>query len=387
MTRAGAADPPRPLDGVRVVEFCQIAAGPFAGMLLADFGADVVKVEPPEGDAMRTWPPLSGGYSENFASLNRGKRSIALNLKDPGDLAVARQLVMQSDVLVENNRPGAMQRLGLGWDWFGPRKPSLVYCSISAFGQDGPRGDEGGFDVTIQAAAGVMSVTGEPDGAPVKAGVPLADFASGLYAAYAIAARLAQVRAGGSGGTIDVPMFGTTLAISALQTSEFFGTGRNPRKLGSAHPRNAPYQAYAARDGWFVIAAGNNRLWEKVCDVVAGDDLRTDPRFANPSLRATHQAVLKDLLEPRFLHHPAAHWLQAFAAVGVPCAPINGYREALADPQTDHLRLVQSQTLPGGSATRTVVCPVRLDGRLVSVQTRPPALGEHGDALRASLPR
>ena len=148
---------PRPLEGVKVVEFCQIASGPFCGMLLADFGAEVVKVEPPEGDAMRTWPPLSDGYSENFASLNRGKQSIALDLKQPQDLALARQLVLDADVVVENSRPGAMQRLGLGWDWFAPRKPSLIYCSISAYGQDGPRGTEGGFDLTIQAAAGVMN--------------------------------------------------------------------------------------------------------------------------------------------------------------------------------------------------------------------------------------
>ena len=270
MTRPSDAVDTRPLAGVKVVEFCQIASGPFTGMLLADYGAQVVKIEPPEGDAMRTWPPLSAGYSENFASLNRGKQSIALDLKHPDGLDMARRLALQADVLVENSRPGAMQRLGLGWDWFAPRKPSLVYCSISAFGQDGPRGAEGGFDVTIQAAAGVMSVTGEPGGAPVKAGVPLADFASGLYAAFTIAAVLARVRAGGAGAHIDVPMFGATLGISALQTSEFFGTGRNPRKLGSAHPRNAPYQAYAAREGWFVIAAGNNRLWQQVCAVVGG---------------------------------------------------------------------------------------------------------------------
>jgi crotonobetainyl-CoA:carnitine CoA-transferase CaiB-like acyl-CoA transferase len=344
-----------------------------------------VKVEPPEGDAMRTWPPLSAGYSENFASLNRGKRSIALDLKTSEDLDLARRLVMEADVLVENSRPGAMQRLGLGWDWFQPRKPSLVYCSISAFGQDGPRGTEGGFDVTIQAAAGVMSVTGEPEGAPVKAGVPLADFASGLYAAFSIASVLARVRAGGPGGHIDVPMFAATLGISALQTSEYFGTGRNPRKLGSAHPRNAPYQAYAASDGWFVIAAGNNRLWQQVCAVVGTAELLQDTRFATPALRAQHQAALKDLLDPHFAQRTATQWLQAFADAGVPCAPINGYGEALADPQAQHLELVQSQTLPGGTHTRTVGCPVRLDGQPVAVDTRPPALNEHGPALRAEV--
>ena len=370
-----APSPARPLAGVRVVECCQIASGPFCGLLLADFGAEVIKIEPPEGDAMRQWPPINGGFSENFASLNRGKRSLALDLKNPRDLEVARTLIIDADVLVENSRPGAMQRLGLGWDWFGPRKPQLVYASISAYGQDGPRGAEGGFDVTIQAAAGVMSVTGEPDGAPVKAGVPLADFASGLYAAYGIAALIARVRAGGPGGPIDVPMFAATLAISALQTSEYFGTGRNPVKLGSAHPRNAPYQAYPAADGHFVIAAGNNRLWQAVCQVVGTPELLADERYATPTLRARHQRELKAALDPHFLRQGVQHWLQAFAAAGVPCAPINGYAEALADPQAVHLQLVRAQVLPGGHATHTVGCPVRLDGQPLAVDTAVPALG------------
>ena len=371
-----------PLAGVRVVEFCQVAAGPFCGMLLADFGAEVIKVEPREGDGLRQWPPIRNGFSENFASLNRGKRSLVLDLKDPADRDVARALVLDADVLVENNRPGVMQRLGLGWDWFGPRKPGLVYCSISAYGQSGPRAAEGGFDLTIQAAAGVMSVTGEPDGAPVKCGVPLADFTAGLYGAFSIASMIARVRAGGPGGQLDVPMFATTLAIAALQTSEYFGTGRNPRKLGSAHPRNAPYQAYRARDGWFAIAAGNDRLWRAVCDVVAMPELLSDERFASTTLRAAHQAELKDLLEARFADAEAGDWLARFAKAGVPGAPINGYAEALADPQVQHLGLVQPMTMPGGTDTRTVVCPVRIDGAAVPVDTRAPALGEHDRELR-----
>ena len=377
-----------PLAGVRVVEFCQVASGPFCGMLLADFGAEVIKIEPPEGDSMRQWPPLNGGFSENFASVNRGKRSVVLNLKDAADLERARALVGAADVLIENNRPGAMQRLGLGWDWFAPRHPSLVYCSISAYGQDGPRGGEGGFDLTIQAAAGVMSVTGEPDGEPVKAGVPVSDFSSGLYAAFSIAAVLNRVRAGGAGGHIDVPMFGATLAISALQTSEYFGTGRNPRKLGSAHPRNAPYQAYAAADGWFAIAAGNNKLWQQVCATVGVNELLADARFTSPTHRATHQQALKALLDPHFARQPLAHWLAAFAAAGVPCAPINGYGDALADPQALHLGLVREQRLPGGHATHTVGCPVRLDGQAIAVDTQVPALGAHaaGFAPRPESP-
>ncbi len=392
-----------PLAGVRVVEFCQIASGPYCGMLLADFGAEVTKIEPLEGDAMRQWPPLNQGYSENFASINRGKRSVSLDLKNPADLEVARALALQADVLIENSRPGAMARLGLGWDWFEPRKPALIYCSISAFGQDGPRGGEGGFDLTIQAAAGVMSVTGEADGAPVKAGVPLSDFASGLYAAYSIAALLARVRggaagagarahaghtgaaAGAHGGHIDVPMFATTLAISALQTSEYFGTGRNPRKLGSAHPRNAPYQAYQAADGWFAIAAGNNALWQRTCATIGVPELLGDARFTSPTLRAAHQAELKALLDPHFKARGLQHWLAAFAAAGVPCAPINGYGEALADAQATHLQLVRPQTLPGGQLTRTVGSPVRLNGLAIDVNTAPPALGEHNARARASL--
>lgn len=384
-----------PLAGIRVIEFCHVAAGPFCGMLLADYGAEVTKVEPLDGDAMRQWPPITHdaneiGFSENFASINRGKRSIALDLKDPASRDLARDLVLASDVVIENNRPGAMARLGLGWDWFGPRKPSLIYCSISAFGQDGPRGAEGGFDLTIQAAAGVMSVTGEPEGAPVKAGVPLVDFGAGLYGAYSIAAMVARVRAGGPGGHLDVPMFATTIAMSALQTSEYFGTGRNPRKLGSAHPRNAPYQAFRSQDGWFAIAAGNNKLWQQVCEIAGTPELLTEARFASPTLRAANQADLRDLLEARFADDTTGNWLARFAPAGVPCAPINGYAQALSDPQTTHLQLVQPMTLPNGVQTRTVGCPVRINGEVVAIDTHPPAIGEHNsrviDALRLGHP-
>jgi crotonobetainyl-CoA:carnitine CoA-transferase CaiB-like acyl-CoA transferase len=372
-----------PLAGLSVVEFCQVASGPFCGMLLSDFGADVVKVEPPEGDSLRQWPPLRDGFSENFASLNRGKRSVLLNLKDSADLERARDLVLKSDILVENNRPGAMQRLGLGWDWFKARKPSLVYCSISAYGQSGPRSAEGGFDLTVQASGGVMSVTGEADGPPVKCGVPVSDFTAGLYAAYSIAAKMADVRAGGPGGHIDVPMFSTTLAIAALQTSEYFGTGENPRKLGSAHPRNAPYEAFEASDGWFVIAAGNNKLWLAVCEVVGLPGLAADSRFASPSLRASHQGLLKSLLQPAFSAKTVAQWLDIFARAGVPNAPINGYAEALTDPQAKHLELVRTLELPGGARTSTVASPVRLDGKAIPMRDGVPRLGQHTTALFA----
>ncbi|MBY4599145.1 CoA transferase [Ottowia caeni] len=381
------ANDKRPLSGVKVIEFCQVAAGPFCGMLLADYGAEVIKIEPPEGDTLRQWPPIKNGDSENFASLNRSKRSIALDLKNPEDLELARKLVLEADVLVENNRAGAMERLGLGWSWFKQRKPSLIYCSISAYGQDGPRSGEGGFDLTMQAAGGVMSVTGEADGAPVKCGVPISDFTAGLYAAFSISSALARLRAEGEnaqGCHIDVPMFATTLAVGALQTSEYFGTNRNPRRLGSAHPRNAPYQAFKCADGWFAIAAGNNKLWRSVCEVANTPALLADERFGTPSLRAANQEALKDLLEVEFSRSTIQDWVGRFAAAGVPSAPINGFAEALADPQSKHLQLVQPMMLPGGTETRTVACPVRFDGAIFNVDTRPPALNEHGLDLRSS---
>src|SRR5690606_19551565 len=220
------------------------------------------------GDTLRSWPPIRDGYSENFASLNRNKRSITLNLKDEGDRELARRLAKDADVLIENNRPGVMARLGLGFEDLRKVNPRLIYCSISAYGQSGPRAQEGGFDLTIQAMSGIMSVTGEPDGPPVKCGVPLAGFSAGLYAAFSNAAALRAVAAGAPGTHIDVPMLGATLGIAALQTSEYFGNGVDPVKLGSVHPRNAPYQAFRCADGYFGMAAGNNALWKSVCDVV-----------------------------------------------------------------------------------------------------------------------
>ncbi|WP_020206844.1 MULTISPECIES: CaiB/BaiF CoA transferase family protein [Cupriavidus] len=372
-----------PLLGVKVVEFCTVAAGPFCGMLLSDMGAEVVKVEPPDGDTLRQWPPLSDGYSENFASLNRNKQSVALNLKDPADLALARSLILDADVVIENNRPGVMDRLGLGYASFREDKPGLVYCSVSAYGQSGPRAGEGGFDLTIQAAAGVMSVTGEPGGAPVKCGVPLADFASGLYGAFAIASALARVRAGGAGAHIDVPMYGCTLGIAALQTSEYFGNGRSPAKLGSAHPRNAPYQAFQAADGYFAIAAGNQKLWLEVVRVVDLPALAQDARFATTRDRAANQAALKVLLEERFATAGVDHWIAAFNAAGVPHARINDYAAALDDPQVEHMDWVRPLTLPGGHRTRTFASPLRFDGQGLPIRRDPPALGEHNAAIRA----
>jgi crotonobetainyl-CoA:carnitine CoA-transferase CaiB-like acyl-CoA transferase len=374
-----------PLQGVRVIEFCNVAAGPFCGMLLADMGADVIKVENPDGgDSLRQWPPLTGGFSENFASVNRNKRSVTLDLKDPGDKARARDLVLGADVLIENNRPGVMDRLGLGYASFRAEKPALVYCSISAYGQEGPRAQEGGFDLTMQAMAGIMSVTGEPGGPPVKCGVPLSDFCAGLYGAFAIASVLRRVKEGGEGEHIDVSMLGTSLGVAALQTSEYFGTGRDPAKLGSAHPRNAPYQAFRAKDDYFAMAAGNNSLWKAVCEVIGMPQLLADERFATTTLRARNQAALKEILEREFAKHGAEELIGRFRAAGVPCTPINTYSKALADPQVAHMQWIQEIALPGGGKARTFASPLRFSGRGFAIRRDPPALGEHNDEVFGS---
>jgi len=381
---------PLPLHGVRVIEVCNVAAGPYCGMLLADMGADVIKVENPDGgDTLRSWPPISDGYSENFASLNRNKRSVTLNLKEPADLQLLQVLASEADVLLENNRPGVMDRLGVGYQVLSELNPRLIYCSISAYGQSGPRSQEGGFDLTIQAMSGIMSITGEADGPPVKCGVPLADFSAGLYAAFGIVAALRHAEATGQGTHLDVPMLGATLGIAALQTSEYFGSGGDPVKLGSAHPRNAPYRVFRSRDGYFGMAAGNNALWKSVCSTLGREDLLKDDRFQSPTLRARHQGALLEILEKEFDAADTATWLQRFRDAGVPCAPINTYSDVLQDPQVEHMGWVQPMELPNGVKTRTFISPVQMSGVNLPVTRRPPGLGEHNtevlDPLRARM--
>ena len=375
-----------PLQGVKVIEFYQVAAGPFCGMLLADMGADVIKVEHPKGgDSLRQWPPLTNGFSENFASLNRNKRSVALDLKDSGDLEKARALVLSADVVIENNRPGVMARLGLDYESLRGCKPSLIYCSISAYGQTGPRAQEGGFDLTMQAMSGIMSVTGEPGGAPVKCGVPLSDFCAGLYAAFSVASVLNKVRRDGQGEHIDVSMLGASLGVAALQTSEYFGKGEDPAKLGSAHPRNAPYQAFKAGDGYFAMAAGNDNLWRIACTQIDRLDLLEDTRFTSTSLRARNQVALRDILETEFAKYSCKELIERFASAGVPCTPINSYSQVLADPQVEAMGWVQQIELPGGAHAKIFASPLRLSGQGLPILRNPPALGAHNDEVFAEL--
>jgi len=374
-----------PLQGIRVVEFCQVLAGPFAGCLLADMGADVIKVESPEGDLMRQWPPILDGYSQYFASVNRNKRSVVLDLKQHADQAVACRLVRSADIMLENFRPGVMARFGLDYATLSGDHPALVYCSVSAFGQTGPRATEGGFDMTVQAMSGVMSVTGERDGRPAKCGIPIADFSAGLYAAFSVTAALHKARTTGQGDHIDISMLGSMLGIANLQTSELFGTGRDPVRLGSAHPLNAPYAAFCCRDGYFALAAGTNKLWIAACDAIGRLDLTRDARFASPTLRAQHQEILRDLLEAEFIKYDAGDLLSRMNTRGVPCAPLYSYSQVLADPQVKHMGWVEDIMLPNGTPTKTVVSPQRVSGQRLGVRRAPPALGEHTAEVLSEL--
>ena len=379
----------KPLSGIRVIELGQIAAGPFASSLLADLGADVIKIENPKGgDGMRQWPPLNisqqknnEAYSENFASVNRNKRSVALNIKDPSDVSLLKRLISKATILIENYRPGVLKKLGLGYDDLKKINKKLIYCSISGYGQTGPYSDKGAFDVTVQAISGIMSVTGEKDTSPVKCGVPIGDFCTGLYASYTIMAMLRRVEQSGEGTHIDCSMIGSLLGISALQTSEYFGNNKAPEKLGSAHSRNAPYQAFKASDAFFVIAAGNDKLWFEVCEAVEMEHLKNDTRFKTQSDRAKNQNELSKILTKMFIKHNVKHWLKEMDKRKVPCAPINNFETILKDKHIKHMEIVKPITLPNGSQTYSVAFPISIEGVETKDLKMPPELGEHNEEV------
>ncbi|NHN29146.1 CaiB/BaiF CoA transferase family protein [Paenibacillus agricola] len=376
-----------PLSGIKVLEFGQIAAGPFAGLLFADLGADVVKVERPDvGDSMREWPPFFANdegeaFSSNFSSLNRNKRSIAVDFKSTEQLARLKELCTKADVIIENFRPGVLGKFGLGYDSLSQLNPKLIYCSISGYGQEGAYSQKGAFDVTIQAISGLMSVTGEEHGEPVKCGVPVADFVAGLYGAYSIVASILQAERSGQGAYIDCSMLASVLGISALQTSEYYGNQVAPKRMGSAHPRNAPYQGYHASDKPFVIAAGNDKLWREVCAAVDLPALADDSRFVSQALRAHNQKELAVILQQVFQSKTAVQWLEEFDRRGVPCAPINNFADILNDQAVLDSGLLHELPLPNNTNTTTVGYPVKLSGYEFQVYRQPPLKGEHNDQL------
>lgn len=376
-----------PLSGLKVIEFGQVAAGPFTGMLLADLGADVVKIERPDGgDAMRLWPPLleneeGENFSGNFASLNRNKRSVMIDLYNSADLEKLKCMIAEADVFIENYRPGILRKFDLDYESVKKMNSKLVYCSISGFGQNGPYSNKGAFDVTIQAMSGLMSVTGEEHGPAVKAGIPVGDFVTALYGAYCIMVGLSNVARSKEGTYIDCSMLGSLLGISALQTSEYYGTGNSPKALGSAHPRNAPYQGYASKDRHFVIAAGNDKLWKSVCQIVDKCELANDERFSSQVLRAKNQKELSAILQPIFLTATAEEWLEKFDHAGVPCAPINDFEEILKDSHVTSMNIIKETKLPNGTTTKDIGFPIKMSNFNFEIFRNAPKLGEHNDEV------
>ncbi len=295
------------------------------------------------------------------------------------------KLIRDADVLVENNRPGVMDQLGLGYAEVSQVNPLLVYCSISAFGQTGQRAQEGAFDVKMQAISGIMSVTGEIGQAPVKCGVPLRDFGTGLHSSFHIAAALFERLFTGQGRHIDASMLGCSFGMAPLQVGEFLGTGNDPQPIGSRHPRNAPYQAFKAADEYFVLAAGNQRLFEIVCRKIGRSDLIDDERFSSTATRAKYQSQLSEILEGEFASNSASFWYDLFSKAGVPAAPIDKYSEVLKDPQVVDLQWVQPLELPGQSITHTFAHPVRHGGQNLPIRLRPTTLNEHKDEILSEL--
>jgi formyl-CoA transferase len=371
---------PLPLAGVRVLEISQVMAGPYACMLLADLGADVIKIEPPGGGDQTRGSmgfKMKGPDSMGFLNMNRNKRSVALNLKSEGGRTVLLRLVKDADILVENYRPGAMKRLGLGYDDVKALSPRLVYTSISGFGQTGPWADRPGFDLMAQAMSGVMSVTGYPGGPPVKAGVPVADIGCALFAIYATLAAYIGAKATGQGQYIDAALFDSALAFSVWDICDYWGTGKPPEPLGTANKMTAPYQAMAASDGYFVMGANNQKLWEKLCTLMDRRELLQDERFSTISLRLANRAALQEELERTFRERPKEHWVEALLAAGLPAGPILTYPEAFESEHGKARRMRMEIDHPIEGKVPNIGFAVKLSGTPQQVRRHPPLLGEH----------
>jgi crotonobetainyl-CoA:carnitine CoA-transferase CaiB-like acyl-CoA transferase len=373
-----------PLEGVRVLELANFMAGPFAGMLLSDQGADVVKVEQPGvGDASRHSPPLVNGEGAGFMSINRGKRSLAINLKAPEGKAAFRRLVEQADVLIENFRPGTMNDLELGPDALLELNPRLVFCSISGFGQTGPWRERAGLDLIAQATSGLMSITGEPGGAPVKAGAPVADLTTGLYAAFSIMAALRERERSGRGQYVDLSLFECALSLGIWETGLYFATGEVAEPLGSAHRASAPYQAFRCADGYITLGATTPAIWAGMCRALGLDELHDDPRFATNIVRKKNEHELAELIEQVTRTQPRAHWLARLDAQGVPAGPINRYDEALAAEHTLARGMVADVEHPRAGKQKLVASAVHMSRTPPRRPRAAPLLGEHGEEVLA----
>ncbi|MBK6007308.1 CoA transferase [Ramlibacter ginsenosidimutans] len=366
---------PLPLANCVVVELGHSVAAPFAGQILADLGAEVIKVEKPAGDDARHWgPPFVDGASATFQSLNRSKRSLVLDLRDPRCFAQLNALIDErADVVLQNMRPGQVEQLALDAATLRSRKPSLVYCNLGAFGGAGPLADRPGYDPLMQAFSGIMSVVGEPGGNPVRVGPSIVDMGSGMWAALGIVSLLMRRQATGEGGLVDVSLFETAAAWMTMYAAQYLASGKLPGKNGSGQTGIVPYRAYRTADGDLVVAAGNNDLFRRLAAVLRHPEWAQDPRFADNPSRVENAAALYALLEPCFLEQTNAQWTELLDAAGVPCAPVQDVAGMLAHPQTQALGLVQPVA---GSSIPMIGLPMRLDGERPVPRSCSPRLGE-----------
>jgi crotonobetainyl-CoA:carnitine CoA-transferase CaiB-like acyl-CoA transferase len=376
----------RPLDDLIVVDLTRALAGPYCTMMLADLGARVIKVETPSGgDDTRGWgPPFLEGESAYFLSINRNKQSLALNLKDPRGKRLALRLLHRADILVENFRPGAMDRLGLGYAAVHQAVPRLVYCSISGFGQTGPYRDRAAYDLIVQGMGGIMGITGEPDGAPMRVGVAIADICAGMFAAYGILAALRVRERAGTGQWVDAAMLDGQVAWMTYMAANYFATGADPPRAGSAHINLVPYQPFPTRDGFVNVAVGSEGLWQKFCGALE-IPIAGDPRFATNAERVRHRQELLDALLPIFARRTTAEWTQRLLAAGVPAGPIYSMHEVMEDPQVRQRDMVVELRHPRAGSIRVNGVPVRLSDTPGAVAAPPPMLGEHTDAILREL--
>jgi CoA:oxalate CoA-transferase len=373
---------PGPLAGILVVDVTRVLAGPYCTMVLADLGARVIKVEAPaRGDDARQIGPFIGGKSAYFMSLNRGKESIALDLKDAGDRAVFERLLARADVLAENFRPGVMERLGYGWEDVHRRFPRLVVASTSGFGQTGPYADRPAYDIVVQAMGGVMSLTGHPGGPPTRVGTSIGDITAGLFTAIGIQAALIERERSGEGMQVDVAMLDSQVAILENAIARYAATGEVPGPMGSRHPSIAPFEALATSDGHIVVAAGNDALFAALCETVGRPELAGDPRFASNELRRRNLDALGEALEGAFSAHTSEHWIAALQRAGVPCGPLNDVARVAVDP---HIAARNMILTLGDAATGEVKMagnPIKLSGH-ADPDTRSPAPELDGDRAR-----
>ncbi|MFH8773277.1 CaiB/BaiF CoA transferase family protein [Streptomyces sp. NPDC017958] len=378
---------PEPLSGVRVVDLSKILAGPYVTMSLADLGADVIKVEHPDGgDPTRGWgPPFQGSDATYFLAANRNKRSVTLDLKSPEGQEAAHRLIATADVVVENFRPGSSLARGFDHRELSERYPRLVVLHISAFGESGPLRDEPGYDMVAQAAAGLMSLTGEPDGPPVRAGYAMGDLGAALFGIIGVTSALVERERTGRGQYVTTSLYESLLALHVNWATGYFATGERPARLGSGHPSLVPYQAYPASDGHFVIAVGNDAQFRKLCAVLGHPEWADDPRFATNRARVDNRSALNTELNAVLAGATVVHWCGLLKDAGVPVTPIRTLDEVYDCPQTEALGIVQKADHPLVGPLRQVAFPVNFRGERPPVRTAPPTLGQHSEDVLAEL--